>query len=270
MMQDWRIQTRLGSETKNVIVNAESWLDALATAPLGVKPDALAKLSCAVEDDGSVLARDMMSGLEIRINAVSVGQPPKFSMPPSSFPERATAEPEPDDEPPVPEVFATDVLEMLFMELGDIAMATGVAEAAGTALKIVLGHVQASAGAILIRTRAGDGLRFRAASGPASKKLVDSVIPLNKGIAGFVNLMGSGLMIEDVSRDGRHNSKVDRSTGFSTKAMLAVPVRSESGSIYGVLELLNPPRAFTGTDYEVAERVANSLGEMLEAVYSAH
>lgn len=254
-------------------MNAESWLDALATAPLGVKPDALAKLSCAVQDDGSVVARDMASGLEIRVSAVKMGLPPKFSMPPSSFPERAPPtpeEPEEEDDAPVPAVMTTDVLEMLFMELGDISMAQGVAEASGIALKIVLGHVQAGAGAVLIRTRAGDGLRFRAASGPASRKLVDTVIPLDKGIAGFVNYMGTGLLIEDVSRDGRHNAKVDRSTGYSTKAMLAVPVRSEDGGIYGVLELLNPPRPFTDVDYDVAARVATSLGEMLHAVYSAH
>ncbi|MSP56583.1 MAG: GAF domain-containing protein [Myxococcales bacterium] len=275
MVQDWRIRTVLGSETQEVIVNAESWLDALAAAPLGVKPAAIAKLSCAVQADGTVVARDMTSGLEIRVTAVKVGLPPKYTMPPSSFPQRAPPAPgvveeEEEEEASVPLVMTTDVMEMLFMELGEVSTAGGVAEASGIALRILLGHVQAGAGAVLIRTRKGDGLRFRAASGPASRKLVDTVIPLEKGIAGFVNYMGTGLVIEDVSRDGRHNSKVDRSTGYSTQALLAVPVRSEDGAIYGVVELMNPPRPFTDVDYDVAARVATSLGEMLHAVYSAH
>lgn len=402
MMQKWRIQT--GST--DIEVDADGWLDALTAArgSLNLRSEALARLSCAVQRDGSVLARDLVNGTEIRVSSVQLGKPPAFSMPISSFathqvaefvtpvlapqthaevpvvvepqrepPPRApapapviaappafiapppvapspviaapppppavvapappavvapapavsppviAAAPQPvpapvvapaypppppilapapvlapppplvmpapvlppreqeEAEPPPPPAPQTDMsammaeslMEMLFLELGELSMAQGVAEASGIALRIVLEHVPAEAGAVLIRTRAGDGLRFRAASGPASRALIDTVIPLGKGIAGQVDHLGIGILIEDVRADVRHNNRVDRSTGFQTRSMLAVPVRADVGANYGCLELINPPRPFTGADFELAARVAASLGVFLHSAYAA-
>jgi hypothetical protein len=162
-----------------------------------------------------------------------------------------------------------DEVEDLFLQLGDISSANGVAAASGIALRILLGLVPAGAGAVLIRTRAGDGLRFRAASGPAASQLVDSVIPLDRGIAGFVTQLGVGLSVADARRDRRHDARVDRSTGFTTRALLAVPVK-DRGAPFGCIELLNPPRPFDERDLELATRVAASLGNFLQSVYTAH
>ncbi len=357
-MQKWRIQT--GST--DVEVEAEGWLDALTAArgSLNLRSEALARLSCAVQRDGSVVARDLVNGTEIRVSSVQLGKPPAFRMPSSSFPNlkytapefvtpvlapqasvavEITPEPMPPARVPPPPVVAphaapvpveapppvvvappivvapppivapppppivaappppvvmplppviaeqpeaepvaqTDMsafmadsmMEMLFLELGELSMAEGVAEASGIALRIVLGHVPAEAGAVLIRTRSGEGLRFRAASGPASRELIDTVIPLGKGIAGQVDHLGIGILIEDVRADIRHNNKIDRSTGFVTRSMLAVPVRADVGATYGCLELINPPRPFTGIDFELAARVAASLGVFLHSAYAA-
>ncbi len=162
-----------------------------------------------------------------------------------------------------------DLVEDLFLRLGEISTATGVAAASGIALRILLDLVPAGAGAVLIRTRAGDGLRFRAASGPAAGRLVDTVIPLERGIAGFVCQFGVALSVADARRDRRHDARVDRATGFTTRGMLAVPVRADSGAIFGCIELLNPPRPYTDQDLEVAGRVAASLGTFLQSVYTA-
>ncbi|MFN7145864.1 MAG: GAF domain-containing protein, partial [Myxococcota bacterium] len=145
--------------------------------------------------------------------------------------------------------------------------ARGVAEASGIALRILLDLVPAGAGAVLIRTRAGDGLRFRAASGPAAGRLVDTVIPLERGIAGFVCQLGVGLSVGDARRDRRHDDRVARATGYTTRAMLAVPVRADTGAPYGCVELLNPPAPFTERDFAIATRVAASLGAFLHSVY---
>ena len=161
-----------------------------------------------------------------------------------------------------------DVLEDFFLRLGEISSATEVAQASAIALRITLDLVPAGAGATLIRTRAGNGLRFRAASGPAASKLIDTVIPLDRGIAGYVCQLGVGLSIADVRRDRRHDTRVDRSTGFDTRTLLAVPVRPDTGGVYGCIELLNPPRPFTDADLEVAARVGASLGTFLNSVYT--
>lgn len=195
--------------------------------------------------------------------------PPPLVMPAPVLPPREPEEAEPVPQTDMSAMMAESLMEMLFLELGELSMAQGVAEASGIALRIVLEHVPAEAGAVLIRTRAGDGLRFRAASGPASRALIDTVIPLGKGIAGQVDHLGIGILIEDVRADIRHNNRVDRSTGFQTRSMLAVPVRADVGANYGCLELINPPRPFTGADFELAARVAASLGVFLHSAYAA-
>jgi hypothetical protein len=166
---------------------------------------------------------------------------------------------------PSPQVALDDRLEDLFMRLGEISEATSISEACASALRIAAELVPSDAGCILIRTRAGDGLRFRAALGPASKAVVDTVIPLDKGIAGFTFQMGLALTIEDAKRDERHYGRVDRATGYQTRSVLAAPIRADEGGVYGCLELLNPPRAFSEDDLEVATRVAASLGSYLHA-----
>jgi hypothetical protein len=50
-------------------------------------------------------------------------------------------------------------------------------------------------------------------------------------------------------RDDRFNPEVDRETGFCTRSIIAVPVfhNSESGTVIGVIELLNKKNG-DGTD----------------------
>ena len=165
----------------------------------------------------------------------------------------------------LPQVALDDRLEDLFMRLGDISEAASVSEACAAALKIAAELVPCDAGCVLVRTRAGDGLRFRAALGPASKAVVDTVIPLDKGIAGFTFQLGLALTIEDAKRDMRHYGRVDKTTGYQTRSVLAAPIQADEGGIYGCLELINPPRPFNADDLEVATRVAASLGSYLRA-----
>ena len=92
MMQKWRIQT--GST--DVEVEAEGWLDALTAArgSLNLRSEALARLSCAVQRDGSVVARDLVNGTEIRVCSAQLGKPPAFAMPTPSFPNLRSGSPE--------------------------------------------------------------------------------------------------------------------------------------------------------------------------------
>lgn len=253
-------------------VEAEGWLDALGVALplLGVDTAGLGRLECTPRHDGGADVRDPASGLRVRVDPVAPPDASGLVLPPSGFAERLAPVPVevegvPEPSTPLPD----DIVEDLWLRLGGISAATGIAAASGEALRIVLDYVSAGAGAVLIRTRAGDGLRFRAASGPAADKLIDTVIPLDKGIAGYVCQLGVGIEVQDAQRDRRHNARVDRKTGYTTHAMLALPVRADSGgAVYGCLELLNPKRPFTDHDFEVATRVAASLGTFLDAAYA--
>jgi hypothetical protein len=254
MAQNWRVR----SATNEVQIEAEAWLDALALGlpQLGVAQGALARLSCEELPNGGAVARDPRTGDVVRVDPIDDALVP----PP--------AEPTWEEEPPVPaQVLSDDIIEDLYFRLGDISSATGVASASAVALRIALELVPAGAGATLIRTRAGNSLRFRAVSGPAGPQLIDTTIPLDRGVAGYVCQLGVGIAIADVRRDSRHDARIDRSTGFQTRAMLAVPVRPDTGGVFGVMELLNPPTPFTDQQLEICARVAASLGTFLNGAY---
>lgn len=255
MKREWRMSTG----PAEVVVSAEDWLGALAEGlrALDLEFGPLGRLVVEAQTDGSALVRDPATGIELLVEPLGEGLVvAEDTLVPPLLETVGAAGPLP-----------VDLVEDLFLRTGEISTATGVAQASGIALRILHDLVEAGAGSVLIRTSAGDGLRFRAVFGPASAQLVDSVIPLEKGIAGFVCQMRIGLSIADVRRDRRHDNRTDKRTGYTTRSLLAVPVRSDRGATYGVIELLNPPRAFSEHDLEVAARVGASLGAFLESVY---
>lgn len=299
--QQWRVS--FGDNS--AVVEADNWLGALAVAlpQVGLDLGAMGRLVCSTNPDGSATAREPRSGGEVRVVPMDTLTPPGFEMPESSFARinvphlmvpapaptvvqsanesliaspaalRAQLEAEeptesklvlpPDFGQPSP---LDDRLEDLFMRLGEVSEAGSANEACAAALRIASELVPSDAGAVLIKTSRGDGLRFRAALGPAAKTVLDTVIPLDRGIAGFVFQLGVALSIGDAKRDERHYARVDKQTGYVTRAVLAAPVRADQGGVYGVLELINPPRPFNDDDLEVATRVAATLGGYFRAI----
>ncbi len=299
--QQWRVS--FGDNS--AIVEADNWLGALAQAltQVGLDLGAMGRLVCTTLPDGSATAREPRSGGEVRVVPLDSVAPPGFEMPESSFariniphlivptaapvvvssandsviaaPAALRAQLEADEPtesklvlPPSfgPPSGLDDRLEDLFMRLGEVSEAGSANEACAAALRIASELVVADAGAVLIKTSRGDALRFRAALGPAAKTVLDTTIPLDRGIAGFVFQLGVALSIGDAKRDERHYSRVDKQTGYVTRAVLAAPVRADQGGVYGVLELINPPRPFNDDDLELATRVAATLGGYFRAM----
>lgn len=274
-MPKWKVSIGI------MTVEAESgnWLGALGQAlpQVGMEMGSLGRLVCAIDPDGTVRARDPVTDMEILIEqldgaAADAAAPPALNMPTTSMgeifdaPEEApsTWDDATIDRPDAPAPAAlSDRMDDLFMMTGDIAEATSMRGACETALNILTQLVPADAGAVFVRTRGGEALRFTAASGPRSKSLLETNIPIDQGIAGFAYQFGMGIIIEDAAKDVRHYKRIDRSTGYHTRSLLAVPVRTADGAALGCMELLNPPRRFVADDLEVARMVAQSLGEFL-------
>jgi len=64
--------------------------------------------------------------------------------------------------------------------------------------------------------------------------------PVGKGIAGAVAENGKVLNIPDVYKDPRFNSEFDKKTGYVTRNMLVVPIKSViNGKVMGVLQMIN-------------------------------
>jgi len=91
-----------------------------------------------------------------------------------------------------------------------------------------------------------DELYSRVAQGGLTREIR---FPAALGIAGAVFRSGDALLIHDVYSDPRFNRSIDVATGYLTRNMLCVPVRTRRGDIIGVTEVLNRrERDFTATD----------------------
>src|SRR5262249_44960540 len=87
----------------------------------------------------------------------------------------------------------------------------------------------------------------------------------SQGIAGKALRSGQILRVDDVARDSRFFSGVDARTGFQTRNLIAVPLRSLQGEPIGVLEVLNKRSgAFTDEDVEVARLLGAQTALALE------
>ena len=74
----------------------------------------------------------------------------------------------------------------------------------------------------------------------------------NSGIAGHVFTSGKGLIIDDAYADARFNRTIDEQTGFVTKSILCVPIRTAKGEVIGVAQVLNKKKGrFTQGDVKL-------------------
>jgi Nif-specific regulatory protein len=65
-------------------------------------------------------------------------------------------------------------------------------------------------------------------------------LPIDRGIAGWVARTGEQVRIADAATDTRFDPSVDKATGYTTRTILAVPIREESrGPVRGVVQVLN-------------------------------
>ncbi len=113
-----------------------------------------------------------------------------------------------------------------------------VEELVPQALKTALEVVNCHEGSVLMADPEQEKLVFYYAVGEQAPKPGTS-FPWSEGIAGEVFSTGKPLVIPDVSQDTRHFGKIDQDTGFTTKDMIALPLKHWEGHSIGVLEVMN-------------------------------
>jgi putative methionine-R-sulfoxide reductase with GAF domain len=64
-------------------------------------------------------------------------------------------------------------------------------------------------------------------------------IPLSTGIAGWVAKTGESVLIPDAYNDEHFNREIDERTGFRTRNILCVPIKTKKGTVIGVAQLMN-------------------------------
>jgi len=93
----------------------------------------------------------------------------------------------------------------------------------------------------------------------------DSILPLCRGIAGFVAESGQIVNLADAYKDERFDRSFDQSSGYRTKSLLALPVKDRNGRIVGVLQLLNNKGGpFTQDDIAALEDISVHAALALE------
>jgi sigma-B regulation protein RsbU (phosphoserine phosphatase) len=125
--------------------------------------------------------------------------------------------------------------------------------------------IAAEAGSLFLQSEDGDSLEMVAARGGMEVSHISSrqsrprmLVPKGKGVVGWVYEHSQPALVPDAYEDPRFYREADAKTGFKTRSILCVPLRSQERTI-GVLQLLNPKDrpTFDDQDLEVLQVYAN-------------
>jgi adenylate cyclase len=86
-----------------------------------------------------------------------------------------------------------------------------------------------------------------------------------RGVAGHVYTSGEGVIVADAYRDPHFEPAVDEITGFVTRNILCVPIRTVRGEMIGVAQVLNKKAGdFTQDDYQTLEAMSRQAAIALQ------
>ncbi len=86
------------------------------------------------------------------------------------------------------------------------------------------------------------------------------------GVAGYVFTTGQAAIVHDAYSDARFNRSVDERTGYVTKNILCVPIKTAKGLVVGVAQLLNKKKGkFTQADLTLLEQMAGQGAVALQS-----
>ena len=87
----------------------------------------------------------------------------------------------------------------------------------------------------------------------------------DKGIAGHVFTKHECIIIHDAYADERFNPETDKQTGYETKSIICVPIRTVSGEVIGVTQALNKLEGqFTDEDIALLESMSTQAATVLK------
>jgi GAF domain-containing protein len=108
-------------------------------------------------------------------------------------------------------------------------------------------------------------LTFEVATGEPGQEVVKYRVPPGQGIAGWVVQQAQPVIIADPGSDERFYNRIDKSIGFETRNMLAVPLMVKD-RVIGVVEVINKLDApgFTEKDMELAMALTNQASVAID------
>jgi signal transduction histidine kinase len=104
-----------------------------------------------------------------------------------------------------------------------------------------------AAASVVLRDDEVSEVWFAAASGEGSEAVIGLRMALGQGLAGWVAEQGEPVMVPDVYIDKRFFRDVDKSSGFTTKSILCVPLQTKGRTI-GAIEVMNKKNGLFNKD----------------------
>jgi adenylate cyclase len=123
--------------------------------------------------------------------------------------------------------------------------------------------VNAERGTIFLHDKETCELYSRVAQGDLKREIrfLD-----DSGIAGHVFTTGKPALVHDAYSDKRFNRNIDESTGFSTKCILCVPIKTVKDEIVGVAQLLNKKKGrFLKSDMDLLGAMTTQVTAVLQS-----
>jgi len=132
-----------------------------------------------------------------------------------------------------------------------------------TLVGITTRELKADRGTIFLNDNETGELYSRVAQGNLRREIR---ILNDTGVAGHVFSTGEGVVVNDAYADPRFNRDIDEETGYQTKSILCVPIRTVKGEVIGVAQVLNKKTgAFTARDRKLLEAMTTQAAIALQS-----
>ncbi|MHB8090943.1 MAG: GAF domain-containing protein, partial [Syntrophales bacterium] len=130
-------------------------------------------------------------------------------------------------------------------------------------VEITTRELKADRGTIFLNDSETGELYSRVAQGNFQREIR---ILNDTGVAGHVFTSGEGVIVHDAHGDPHFNRSIDEQTGYATKMILCVPIRTIKGEIIGVAQALNKKKGlFTKADQKLLEAMTTQAAIALQS-----
>lgn len=126
--------------------------------------------------------------------------------------------------------------------------------------------IPAVVGVLLLVDRPNWALTWEVVVGQPASTASPTILPLDRGVAGMVALSGQPVALADAQGDPHHAHDLAEQIGYRPRTLVAVPIAAPSGTVLGVLELLDRQGApaFGMDDMTLLAMFAQQAGTILE------
>ncbi|MDP8217256.1 MAG: SpoIIE family protein phosphatase [Candidatus Theseobacter exili] len=152
------------------------------------------------------------------------------------------------------------------MEIGTIINSTlELQELLKIVMEIAKKVMNAEASSLLLVDEQNGRLYYEVALGDKAEEVKKLHLDIGQGIAGWVANEDKSLIVDDVSKDSRFCPDHDKTSGFKTRAVACVPLKTKR-RIVGVLEAINPVdgKSFLSEDLRLLEVIGSQAAVAIE------